>query len=375
MLLKINFYLIKQFLQRFLFITCAISTLIIIFNLFDLLDGAGAVPLSTSIFLAILQLPNFIREMFIFFIMISVMITFYSLSLNNEITIMRSAGLSLFKIIAPISIIIFIIGIILITIFNEIVIISDKKYQEIENSLKDDSENNIIITPVDGIWFKQSNFDQKDGKIIFRAESANNKELIFYNVKIWFFDKNNKFYQKIDAEKLNLQDNKFIAKKVKINNNQLINKYITDFNMATDLTADFIRQKISNNFSNIKSFSIFELPNLIEDMKNSGYSTRKFQLYYHFLLAKPFFLIAISLIALYFTIANSRSNNNIIKFVIGIIFSFLLYISMSISYAFGTSGFLPFFVASWLFTVIILAISILLLIIKDHHYLSKSNIK
>ena len=85
--------------------------------------------------------------------------------------------------------------------------------------------------------------------------------------------------------------------------------------------------------------------------------------------------MAISLIALYFTIANSRSNNNIIKFVIGIIFSFLLYISMSISYAFGTSGFLPFFVASWLFTVIILAISILLLIIKDHHYLSKSNIK
>ena len=44
---------------------------------------------------------------------------------------MRSSGRSLFKIVAPISLSIFIIGILLVTIFNEIVIISDKKYQKI----------------------------------------------------------------------------------------------------------------------------------------------------------------------------------------------------------------------------------------------------
>ncbi|MDA7705556.1 LptF/LptG family permease [Rickettsiales bacterium] len=370
MFCKINLYLIKQFLQRFIFITCAISVLIIVFNLFDLLDAAGGVPLSTSFLLAILQLPNFIREMFIFFIMISVMTTFYSLSLNNEITIMRSSGLSLFKIILPISVAIFVIGIILITIFNEIVIISDKKYQKIEKSIKKDVKDSFIYNPDEGIWFKQSNFDNAGGKIIFRSNSANSRDIIFYDVKIWFFDEDNKFYQKIDAAELSMKGQYFIAKNVKINDDKLINKYIADFSMRTDLTPEFIKQKISTNFSNIKSFSIFELPYLIEDMKNSGYSTRKFQIYYHFLLSKPFLLIAISFISLYFTIVNARNKNNIINFVIGIIISFLLYIFMSISYAFGASGFLPFFVSSWLFTVIILAISILLLIIKDHSYLN-----
>jgi lipopolysaccharide export system permease protein len=362
MFYKIHLYLIKQFLYKFLFITCAISVLIIIFNLFDLLDGAGGVPLSTSLFLATLKLPNFIREMFMFFIMISVMITFYSLSLSNEITIMRSSGLSLFKIVTPISITIFIIGIILITIFNEIVIISDKKFQKIENSIKKDSKDNFIYKPKDGIWFKQNNFDNKGGKIIFRSNLASNRDIIFKDVKIWFFNSDNKFYQKIDTEELYLKNGYFISSNVKINNEQLINKYIKNFKM----------KKISTNFGNIKSFSIFSLPYLIENMKNSGYSTRKFQIYYHFLLLQPFLLVAISFISLYFTIANARNKNNVINFIIGIIISFLLYISMSVSYAFGSSGLIPIFISSWLFVVIILAISILLLIIKDYSYLNKN---
>ena len=369
----INLYLIKQFLQRFFIITCGISILIITFNLFDLLDAAGGVPLSTSFFLAILQLPNFIREMFIFFIMISVMTVFYSLSLTNEITIMRSSGRSLFKIVAPISLSIFIIGILLVTIFNEIVIISDKKYQKIENSIKKDKKKKFIYNPQDCIWFKQKNFDKNEGKIILRSKSAKSQDAIFYDVKIWFFYEHNKFYQKIDAAELKLEDNYFIAQTANINNDKLINKSLKDFRMKTDLTSDFIKQKISNNFTEVKSFSIFELPNLTEDMKDSGYSTRKFQIHYHFLLSTPFMLVALSFISLYFSIANARNKNNIVNFIIGILVSFLLYISISVSYAFGASGFIPFFVSTWIFTVIILAISILLLIIRDYYYLHKNN--
>lgn len=372
MILKINLYLIKQFFQRFFIITCCISILIITFNLFDFLDGAGGVPLSVSFFLAILKLPNFIREMFIFFIMISVMATFYSLSLSNEITVMRSSGLSLFKIITPIAISIFIIGIFLITIFNEIVIISDKKYNNIETALQKDKKDNFIYSPKGGIWFKQNNFENIEGKIILRASSANNHDIIFYDTKIWFFNSDNKFYQKIDAKELKLEGNFLVAENVIINDDKLINKIVQDFRVRTDLTPDFIRQKISNNFSDVKSFSIFELENLIDDMRNSGYSTRKFQVYHHFLLSKPFILVAISIIALYFTVVNARNKNNIINFVMGTICSFLIYILMSMCYAFGSSGFMPFFVSSWLFTIIILAISVLLLIIKDHHYLNKS---
>jgi lipopolysaccharide export system permease protein len=368
----INLYLIKQFLQRFFIITCCISVLIITFNLFDLLDGAGGVPLSTSFFLAILKLPSFIREMFIFFVMISVMTTFYSLSLSNEITVMRSSGLSLFKIITPVSISIFIIGILLVAVFNEIVIVSDKKYKKIENSLKKDQEDSFIYSPKDGIWFKQNNFDNLGGKIIFRSGSANNRDIIFYDAKIWYFNSNNEFYQKIDTKELRLKGGYLVAQNVRVNDDKLINKNLEDFRMKTDLTSEFIRQKISNNFSDIRSFSIFKLPNLIEDMKNSGYSTRKFQIYYHSLLSKPFILIAISIIALYFTIVNARNKNNIFNFVIGVVSGFLLYILIAVSYAFGSSGFIPFFVSTWLFVVIILAISILLLIIRDHYYLNKS---
>jgi len=112
-------------------------------------------------------------------------------------------------------------------------------------------------------------------------------------------------------------------------------------------------------------FSIYELPGLIKDLKDSGFSPRKFVVQFNSLLSKPFLFVAMSLMAAFFAINNSRSKNNIMIFVSGIILGLLFYIILIIVNAIGSSGVIPTFLTTWMVVVIMLAISVLLIFRKE----------
>ena len=65
-----------------------------------------------------------------------------------------------------------------------------------------------------------------------------------------------------------------------INDQQNINKKIDNLSINTDLQK-FIKEKIINNFQDVKLFSIFELPSIIRNMEISGFSSTKFKVYFH----------------------------------------------------------------------------------------------
>ena len=120
-----------------------------------------------------------------------------------------------------------------------------------------------------------------------------------------------------------------------INNSENINKNLNEFKVLTNLKSRFIAQKIINNFEDTKLFSIFDLPKLIGDLEQSGFSSRKFRVYYYSLLNKPSIFVATVLIATFFGINNVRNKNAILYIIAGITFGLVLYIGLSIINAFG----------------------------------------
>ena len=145
-----------------------------------------------------------------------------------------------------------------------------------------------------------------------------------------FFDQNNKFYQKIDAKKMFLRDGFWSLESVTINNPVSINKKLDSYLIKTDLEADFVIQKIVNNFQNVKLFSIFELPNLIIDLQSAGFSSTKFKVYFHSLLSKPLLFLSMVLIACFFGLNDSRNNNAVLMIFLGITTGLILYITSTI---------------------------------------------
>jgi lipopolysaccharide export system permease protein len=365
---KLHFYIVRKFFISLFLTTIALALLIGLINIFDVLNRVEDKDVSDwqIIQLSLLPIPSFLEDVSIFLVLLASMITLFSLSVKSEITVMRAAGMSLWRVILPVMFSALFFGYFSVLALNPLTIIADKRFVAQKAISKNDSQD--LLAPENGIWLKQQNIAKDNEEIIIRSDKIYRQNLQFYNVNLWFFDKNKQFYQKIDAQKMFLQDGAWNLQNVTINDAQKINHKAKSLTIATNLEKDFIARKILNNFENIRLFSAYDLPSLITDLKDAGFSSRKFVVYFHSLMAKPFLFMAASLIAAFFAINHIRNSNNIFIFVQGVMAGLVLYIGMTIIGAFASSGLIPAVLASWVLAILLLAIGFLLIFFKDSKF-------
>ncbi len=363
----INIYFAKNFLLRFLQISLGFSLLIFFINFLDALDkvrGSEA-PFYAPILMAIMQIPDFLNDVVSSLVLISAIITFFLFSSKSEITIARMSGFSLWQILQPIALSAFILGIFWVTVIGPISIIMIKEFEALENKYVK-KELREVVAPQNGIWLRQNNSEIPGEDLIIQAKKVYSENLELDNVSVWFFDKDEKFYKKIDAEKMLMKDGFWLLQQATVNDHNSLNKKIDSITIPTSLKADFVIQKIVNNFQNVKLFSLFELPSLIANLQEYGFNSTKFKVYFHSLLSKPLLFLSMALIACYFGLNHIRDRNTVLMIFIGIIAGLVLYIIASIISALGSSGLIPVFASTWMIAIICMAIGILLIYHKEN---------
>ena len=143
-------YIINNFLKKLLYLTMSMSFLIILINLFTIsYDNAGFLKI---IQLVLFKTPIFIEEIFMFIVMLAAIISFQDMLIHNELTIIRVSGFSIIKIISPICISAFIIGILFILIISPLSVMLDKKARIIEKNIDENSQANYISN----VWLKEN---------------------------------------------------------------------------------------------------------------------------------------------------------------------------------------------------------------------------
>lgn len=363
----LNIYIAKNFLIRFLQISGGFSLLIFFIDFLDALDKIKETngPLYAAMAMAFLHIPDFINDVIPSLVLISAIVTFFLLSSKSEITIIRMSGFSVWQILQPIAISAFLLGIFWITIFGPISIAMSKKFNALEGKYVK-NEMREVVAPQNGIWLKQDNIDNPEEELIIQAKKVYRDSLELDGVTVWFFNKDGQFYKKIDAEQMLMKENHWLLNKVIINDNNTLNKTADSIIIPTNLKADFVMQKIVNNFQNVKLFSLFELPKLIEDLRSAGFNSIKFKVYFHSLISKPFLFLAMTLIACYFGLNHIRNQNTILMIFFGIALGLALYIISGIITALGSSGLIPTFASTWVITIICLAVGTLLIYQKEN---------
>ena len=363
---RINTYIATHFLIKFLQIIFAFSLLIFFVNLLDVIEkvrGQDA-PFFAIAFMAFLRVPDFLNDVVPSLVLISAIITFFLLSSRSEITITRASGFSIWQVLQPVAFCAFFLGIFWVTVFGPISIQMAKKFNSLEGKyVKNDMRE--VLELEGGIWLKQNNIESPGEEIIIQAKKVYKESLELDDVTVWFFNDNNQFYQKIDAKEMFLNDGFWLLNNVTINNYDTLNKKLSSFSVPTDLKADFVMQKIVNNFQHVKLFSIFELPYLIADLRSAGFSSTKFKVYFQSLLCKPILFLAMIFIACYFGLNHTISRSAIIMIFLGISFGLVLFIFSTIITALGSSGLIPIFASTWVIAVICLSIGVLLIYRKE----------
>lgn len=362
----INFYIAKNFLIKFLQVLIGFSLLIFFINFIDTLERIKDAPIYISILVAFLQIPDFLNDIAPSMVLISSIIGFFALSSKSEISIIRMSGFSLWQVLQPIALSAFLLGIFWITIFDPISVLALKKFNFLEAKYTK-NETREMVEPHNGIWVKQNNLEKPQEQIIIQAQRAYRETAEFGGVTVWFFDKNDGFYKKIDATSARMEGKTWVLSDLILNeNDNILNKKLDKMTIPTDLTSDFVMDKIVNNFQNVKLFSFFELPTLINDLSSAGFASTKFKVYFHSLLSRPLLFAAMTLIACFFGLNHVRNQNTVLMLFIGVITGLGLYITSTIVNALGSSGLIPVFASTWIIVVICLAIGTLLIYRKEH---------
>ena len=194
--------------------------------------------------------------------MIATQFFFLKLFNNDEINILKYSGLKNIKIINILSLVSFVIGVLVITIFYSFSSNLQHYYLQIKNQFSDDKLYLAVINK-NGLWMK----DVVDNQIsIINSSKIDNNFLT--NTFITTFDDEFNLVKSLKSDKIDIKDNEWLIYDVTIFEENLSKK-----KNLIKFKSNFNQKKIESLFSNLSSLSLLKLIDLRQNYKSLNYST------------------------------------------------------------------------------------------------------
>lgn len=307
------------------------------------------------------KLPETVDKVVPFVIMVSTMIAFWRLSKTNEFVIIRASGVSIWGVLTPVLLAVFGIGLFWVAVFNPI---SAKLYELKETlsyRLSTDNPNAFLFSNK-GLWIREGKGN--DTIAIINAGSLNLQDDVLWlrDVSIIEVDERTQVKRRIEAFVATLEDGKLNLRDVRIyragEQAEILNnlKYPTEMNL----------QRIKDNFVDPEAISFWNLPDTIKFYETSGFSVQRYKMRYLSLIALPFFLMAMVLVAGIFSLkASQRQGGVLLMIVSGIATGFTVYFTSQVVSAFGINSYIPAWFAVWVPAIIVASISISVYLHKE----------
>ena len=342
-------YLLKKFIRKILTVSGVFFVLVMIVNLIEEANFLKNTDSNffTPLILTILNSPSLLNEMMPFIFLISTQFFFIDIYENKEIFTLKQFGLDNFAILKFLSLISFILGILIVTLFYNFSSILKNQYLKIKNNYTTDSKYLAVITK-NGLWIKDNS---ENGTVIVNADKIENNHL--FNLSITKLNKEFEIEKNIIAEKSNVNDFTW----------EIYNAVVTESNNSSKkfktlaFESNFNSERINNLFSDLSSLTFFELQKLKDDYKEIGYSIDDIDIQAHKYYSLPFLLMAMTIVSIIIMINNKFKNNLLINILIGIFFSVLIYYISHFSNILGSNGKLPIILSVWFPVFILLLIS------------------
>ena len=335
-------YLIKENFISFLIIFIFSCLLFISIDLIELIRRGSSKNIEFGILfkMSILHIPSLFPIILPTVFLLSSMNTYMKLNKNNELSVLRASGFSIWSLIFPALINVMLISAIFILLFNPIFAFMNIKFKNYESIYFKGSSGLYSISQT-GLWLREKN---QTFEYVINAKHYSSEEKQLKEVKIFKFDLNNKFLERIDTENVKMINDKLW---VLINGHRLeLNKPPLKFDQM-DIEINLDANKIEKNFRPPETISFWELKTYIKNLENSGFSVRKHVIYKNYLYSFPLVLMAMVLLGCVLSIKKERIKKNIVKIILGIIIGVLFHFFSDLVKTLGQTGNINVFFAVW----------------------------
>lgn len=345
----LHIYFAKRFAKTFLGIGAILFALVM---LVDTVDQARKfykyeyeVGFGNVLRLALLNTPQTINLILPLIIILATVALFISLARSSEMVVTRAAGRSALKALVAPGVVALVIGALAVGMLNPIVAATSKRYLQLSESFRAGGPAALSISD-EGLWLRQGN---ENGQTVIRALRSNNDASVLFDVTFLSYDPTLGPVRRIEAASASLKGGQWSLRDAKswplgagVNAEGGAQTYKT-LVIDTSLTLDRIRESLGEP----TAVSIYDLPEFIRQLEQSGFSPRKHKVWLQAEFARPFFLLAMVLVASAFTMRHTRSGGTGVAVLTAILLGFGLYFVRSFAQILGENGQLPILLAAW----------------------------
>jgi lipopolysaccharide export system permease protein len=336
-------YIARQFFGWFCGVFGAMAIITFLADYIELLRRGGSrvqATLGLLFEMAVLQSPQTAQEVLPFAVLFGTILAFWRLTRNNELVVVRAAGVSVWQFLTPAVLVALLVGIFAVTVFNPIASVAQARFERLESRILHHESDEPSLSNA-GLWLRQS--DEAGNQIIIHAGKLASPNLVLDNVTLFFFNDLTQFTSRIDARTAQLETGDWLIKDGMRWLPDQPPQPLVRWRLPTQLTS----RKIEESFASPDTMSFWELPSFIALLEQSGFPAQRHRLHYNVLLARPFLLCAMVLVAATFSLRMQRRGGAIAMIVGGVVAGFLLYVMSDVVFALGISAKVPVVLAAW----------------------------
>jgi lipopolysaccharide export system permease protein len=300
---------------------------------------ASASPITVAL-TSLYRVPQLLEKMMPFCILIGAMTCYLALSRRLELVVARAAGVSAWQFMAPALASAIGLGIIATTGYNPI----SANLRELSKRMEADlfgSAPGGGVQDASGFWLNQIN---SDGQWIINAARSEQQGARLTGLTVFKFDSDLQFKERIEAREATLEEGRWVFKSVRRFSLDKPPVEQETLYVATTLTQAQVR----NSFSTPETVSFWQLPSYIRSSESSGFATAGYRLQYQKLIAQPFLLAAMVMVAASVSLRFFRMGGVQKMVLSGVGAGFLLYVLSKVTEDLSKAELMHPIAAAWL---------------------------
>jgi lipopolysaccharide export system permease protein len=246
--------------------------------------------------------------------------------------------------VAPAVVAAFVLGTVATTLYNPVSAMLHERSKRIEADMQGETLSTLNQSN-GGFWVRQKS---SDGAAIINAISSREQGAQLGGVSVYTFDNSGHFQDRIEAKSAALQDGYWLFEDAHIYVPGKALDLEQTYRLPTNLTLEQVRE----SFATPETVPFWQLPTYIELADRAGLLAAGYRLQYQQLLARPFLLAAMVLLAASVSLRFFRFGGVQKMILSGITAGFLLFVLSKITEDMSKSELLSPVAAAWIPVVI-----------------------
>jgi lipopolysaccharide export system permease protein len=335
-------YIGLRFLTAIIAVFAGAFALVAMIDFIEMLRRTADIKDISAFFIARItfyRVPFVTERVLPFAVLVATMFCYLNLSRRLELVVARAAGVSAWQFIAPALIIAVLIGITMTTLYNPMSATLREQSTRLEAELF--GHDTSFRTSGGGYWLRQRS---DDGQTVINAKSSRQQGIQLGGVSVFRFDEAGHFRDRIEAKGATLESGYWRLEEARFFVSGVLPVDRDTYRLKTSLTP----AQVGESFATPETVPFWQLSSYIELAESAGVAAAGYRLQYYQLIALPFYLASMVLLAAAVSLRFFRFGG-VQKVVLGGIGAgFLLYVLAKISGDLSKAGLMPAFAAAGL---------------------------